>query len=78
MSWISVEDALPAEGQEVTAYLDLGQVRQIVRDSMYSGGWRQANCTGWELVSHWPSTVKYWRAEIFERPVGTIYGRGTP
>lgn len=67
-AWIKAEDQMPENGQEVTALLDHGQIRQIVRDTQYSGGWKQVNCNGWECVSFDPRTITHWRPDVFERP----------
>lgn len=67
-AWIKTEDQMPENGQEVTALMDHGQIRQIVRDTHYSGGWKQVNCQGWECVSFDPRTITHWRPEVFERP----------
>lgn len=66
--WIEATKAQPAEGQEVTVRMSHGQIRQVVKDSRYSGGWKQVNCQGWECLSFDPSSVSHWRPEIFERP----------
>jgi|GEM_PF-5614923 len=66
--WISTKDAMPDEGQEVTVRMDHGQIRQVVKDKTYMGGWKQVNCSGWECVSTYARTITHWRPEIFERP----------
>lgn len=66
--WISTKNQLPAEGQEVTALLNHGQISQVVKDKHYAGGWKQVNCMGWESVSHYSNTITHWRPEIFVRP----------
>jgi hypothetical protein len=66
--WISVKDEMPQEGQEVTVRMDHGQIRQVVRDKKYAGGWKQVNCTGWECVAFDSEAITHWRHEIFERP----------
>lgn len=55
--WISIDDQLPKENEEVTVYLAGGQIRQVVRDKNY-GGWKEPSCGGWvqagsEFVTHW-------------------------
>ena len=70
-SWIKTADKMPEEGQEITARLSHGQIRQLVRDSRYSGGYKQVNCRGWECVSFDPRTVTHWRPEVFDRPEQT-------
>lgn len=69
--WISINDSLPDEGREVTVRIIHGQIRQVVKDSRYSGGWKQVNCYGWEAVSSCPGVITHWRPEIFERPSKT-------
>lgn len=66
--WIPAAELMPADGQEVTVMTNHGQVRQIVRDARYSGGWKQVNCQGWECVSFDPTYVTHWRADIVARP----------
>jgi len=66
--WTKVAETPPAEGQEVTVRMSHGQIRQVVKDSGYSGGWKQVNCRGWECVSFDPSSISHWRSEIFARP----------
>lgn len=66
--WISTKDRLPEEGQEVTARMSHDQIRQIVKDKHYCGGWKQRNCAGWEIVSYYEDSITHWRPEIFERP----------
>lgn len=69
--WIDCKDRLPDEGQEVTVRMDHGQIRQVVKDKRYSGGWKQVNCFGWECVSFDAGSITDWRPEIFERPCKT-------
>ncbi len=66
--WVSTKDGMPSEGQEVTVRMSQGQIRQIVKDASYAGGWKQRNCQGWELVSWYPESITHWRPEIFEHP----------
>jgi hypothetical protein len=68
MNWTKTADGYPENGREVTVRMSHGQIRQVVRDTTYSGGWKQVNCQGWECVSHDPSSITHWRPEIFERP----------
>lgn len=53
--WISVNDHLPHEGQEVLVH-SYGQICQATRDSAWVGGFKQRNCYGWQatyIQSHW-------------------------
>jgi hypothetical protein len=56
--WISVEDRMPEEGEEVWVH-HYGHIVQATKDKKYSGGFKQRNCRGWESVScyisHWMS-----------------------
>lgn len=66
--WIATKDEFPRDGQEVTIFMRLGQVKQVVRDEKFCGGWKQANCAGWESVAWDVGSVTHWRPEIFVRP----------
>ena len=66
--WIDATNELPNEGLEVTVRCLHGQIKQVVKDKGYSGGWKQVNCFGWECVSFDPSFITNWRPEIFQRP----------
>ena len=60
--WISVDDRMPDEGEEVLVH-HYGHIVQATRDKKYSGGFKQRNCYGWESVSsyisHWmPKSIK--------------------
>ena len=53
--WISTSDRMPKEGEEVLVH-NLGQVRQVTRDSKWAGGFKERNCYGWQAAygqSHW-------------------------
>ena len=56
--WISAEDRMPEEGEEVWVH-HYGHIVQATKDKKYSGGFKQRNCRGWESVScyisHWMS-----------------------
>lgn len=67
-AWTAVKDGLPSEGAEVTVRLFGGQVRQVVRDHMFCGGWKQVNCSGWECVSMREDQVTHWHPAIVARP----------
>lgn len=67
-AWTAVKDALPAEGTEVTVRLFGGQIRQVVRDAMFCGGWKQVNCASWECVSLRKDEVTHWHPAIVARP----------
>jgi len=69
--WILTTERLPDEGQEVTIRMMHGQIKQVVKDKNYSGGWKQPNCQGWEHVSWHASTITHWRPEIFDHPTRT-------
>ena len=71
IGWTATKERMPAEGQEVTVRMSHGQIRQVVRDSKYAGGWKQANCQGWEIDSWSEDSITHWRAEVFERPKNT-------
>ena len=43
--WISTSDRMPKEGEEVLVH-NLGQVRQVTRDSKWAGGFKERNCYG--------------------------------
>lgn len=66
--WIRTKDRLPEEGQEVTVRMSHGQIKQVVKDNHYCGGWKQVNCQGWEIVTWDAGSITHWRPEIFERP----------
>ena len=59
--WISVEDRMPEEGEEVLVH-SFGQVHQATRDASWSGGFKERNCYGWQATysqSHWmPKNIK--------------------
>lgn len=59
--WISTSERMPNEGEEVLVH-NLGQVRQVTRDSSWAGGFKERNCYGWQAAysqSHWmPKSIK--------------------
>ncbi|WP_228274511.1 DUF551 domain-containing protein [Acinetobacter towneri] len=59
--WISTSDRMPEEGEEVLVH-NLGQVRQVTRDSAWAGGFKERNCYGWQAAysqSHWmPKSIE--------------------
>lgn len=59
--WISVQDRMPEEGEEVFVH-SYGQVRQATRASSWAGGFKERNCYGWQATysqSHWmPKNIK--------------------
>ncbi|WP_421427881.1 DUF551 domain-containing protein [Acinetobacter pittii] len=62
--WISVEDSLPEEGEEVIVH-HFGHVVQATKDKNYVGGFKQRNCYGWESVS---SYISHWMPKNFKLP----------
>ena len=54
--WISVNDKMPDEGDEVFVH-HYGHIVQATKDQKYSGGFKQRNCYGWEAVS---SYISHW------------------
>jgi hypothetical protein len=66
--WIETKDQLPEEGQEVTIYMQSGQILQVVKDKHFCGGWKQPNCCGWEMITWHPDSITHWRPEIIQRP----------
>lgn len=69
--WVSVDEKFPDDGEEVTVYCCDCQVRQVVRDSKYAGGWKQPNCTGWECVSLSSHFIIHWMRHKVPRPSGS-------
>lgn len=67
-TWTAVKDGLPADGTEVTVQMFGGQVRQVVRDGSFCGGWKQVNCAGWECVTMRKDGVTHWHPAILPRP----------
>lgn len=63
-TWISVEDRLPNEGEEVVVH-HFGHVVQATKDKNYVGGFKQRNCYGWESVS---SYISHWMPKNFKLP----------
>ncbi len=59
--WISTSERMPEEGEEVLVH-NLGQVRQVTRDSKWAGGLKERNCYGWQAAysqSHWmPKSIE--------------------
>ena len=59
--WISTSERMPDEGEEVLVH-NLGQVRQVTRDSKWAGGFKERNCYGWQAAygqSHWmPKSIE--------------------
>ncbi|WP_257222390.1 DUF551 domain-containing protein [Acinetobacter sp. YH12200] len=59
--WISTSERMPEEGEEVLVH-NLGQVRQVTRDSKWAGGFKERNCYGWQAAysqSHWmPKSIE--------------------
>lgn len=59
--WISTSERMPEEGEEVLVH-NLGQVRQVTRDSKWAGGFKERNCSGWQAAysqSHWmPKSIE--------------------
>ena len=54
--WISVNDKMPDEGDEVFVH-HYGHIVQATKDQKFSGGFKQRNCYGWEAVS---SYISHW------------------
>ena len=61
LEWISTSERMPEEGEEVLVH-NLGQVRQVTRDSKWAGGFKERNCYGWQSAysqSHWmPKSIE--------------------
>lgn len=59
--WILTSERMPEEGEEVLVH-NLGQVRQVTRDSKWAGGFKERNCYGWQAAysqSHWmPKSIE--------------------
>ena len=67
-AWIATKDRMPENEQEVTIFMQPGQIKQVVRDKTFCGGWKQANCAGWELVTWHADSITHWRPDVFARP----------
>ena len=67
-TWTAAKDGLPADGTEVTVQMFGGQVRQVVRDGSFFGGWKQVNCAGWECMTLRKDAVTHWHPAILPRP----------
>lgn len=64
--WNHIEVAQPEEGQRVTLYFQHGQLRDAVCAKDYAGGFKLANCQGWECAgSNWGNL---WTATILSLP----------
>ena len=50
--WISTSERMPEEGEEVLVH-NLGQVRQVTRDSKWAGGFKERNCYGFSKLPVW-------------------------
>ena len=66
--WIKTKHQLPEDGQEVTIYMRNGQIKQVVRDTDYVGGWKQMDYQGWVFVTWNADNVTHWRSQIFDLP----------
>lgn len=64
MNWISVDERLPEEGQEVLVH-HYGQIEQVTRDKKYQNGFKRRNCYGWEAVY---GTISHWMPKSISLP----------
>lgn len=62
--WISIDDHLPEEGQEVLIH-SFGQIEQVTKAQKWCGGFKRRNCYGWEAVY---GSVSYWMPKSIELP----------
>ncbi|WP_198077554.1 DUF551 domain-containing protein [Acinetobacter calcoaceticus] len=62
--WISVEDRLPDEGEEVIVH-HYGHIVQATKDKSYVGGFKQRNCYGWGSIG---SYISHWMPKNFKLP----------
>ena len=72
--WISVNDKMPNEGDEVFVH-HYGHIVQATKDQKYSGGFKQRNCYGWEAVS---SYISHWMPMSVVLPESYHFYYGKP
>ena len=72
--WISVNDKMPHEGDEVFVH-HYGHIVQATKDQKYSGGFKQRNCYGWEAVS---SYISHWMPMSVVLPESYHFYYGKP
>lgn len=72
--WISVNDKMPDEGDEVFVH-HYGHIVQATKDQKYSGGFKQRNCYGWEAVS---SYISHWMPMSVGLPKSYHFYYGKP
>lgn len=72
--WISVNDKMPDEGDEVFVH-HYGHIVQATKDQKYSGGFKQRNCYGWEAVS---SCISHWMPMSIGLPKSYHFYYGQP
>ena len=72
--WISVNDKMPDEGDEVFVH-HYGHIVQATKDQKYSGGFKQRNCYGWEAVS---SYISHWMPMSVVLPKSYHFYYGKP
>ena len=72
--WISVNDKMPNEGDEVFVH-HYGHIVQATKDQKYSGGFKQRNCYGWEAVS---SYISHWMPMSIGLPKSYHFYYGHP
>lgn len=74
LEWISVNDKMPDEGDEVFVH-HYGHIVQATKDQKYSGGFKQRNCYGWEAVS---SYISHWMPMSVVLPESYHFYYGKP
>lgn len=72
--WISVNDKMPHEGDEVFVH-HYGHIVQATKDQKYSGGFKQRNCYGWDAVS---SYISHWMPMSIGLPKSYHFYYGQP
>lgn len=72
--WISVNDKMPDEGDEVFVH-HYGHIVQATKDQKFSGGFKQRNCYGWEAVS---SYISHWMPMSIGLPQSYHFYYGKP
>ncbi|MDH0828105.1 DUF551 domain-containing protein [Acinetobacter johnsonii] len=72
--WISVNDKMPDEGDEVFVH-HYGHIVQATKDQKYSGGFKQRNCYGWEAVSYY---ISHWMPMSVVLPESYHFYYGKP
>ena len=72
--WISVNDKMPDEGDEVFVH-HYGHIVQATKDQKYSGGFKQRNCYGRAAVS---SYISHWMPMSVVLPESYHFYYGKP